>query len=100
VVSNSILMDDVNLGAGCVVQDSVIGFGVAARAGLLAASGAATIEIEGEWHTVRQVGALIGEDAELGNGVSLECGTMLNERARAASGARLRGNIPSGAVVL
>lgn len=99
-VANSILMDDVNLGPQSVVQDSVIGSGVVARAGLLAASGPGEVQIEGEWHAVRQIGALIGEDTELGNGVSLACGTMVSERARAASGARLRGTIPAGAVIL
>lgn len=99
-VSNSILMDDVNLGPSSVVHDSVIGSGVAARAGLLAASGPADVLIEGEYHAVRQIGALIGEDAELGNGVTVDCGTVVNERARVASGARLRGTVPAGAVVL
>jgi UDP-N-acetylglucosamine diphosphorylase/glucosamine-1-phosphate N-acetyltransferase len=99
-IANSILMDDVNLGPSSVVQDSVLGSGVAARAGLLAASGPADVAIEGEYHTVRQIGALIGEDSELGNGVSVDCGTVINERTRVASGARLRGTIPAGAVVL
>ena len=98
-VANSILMDDVNLGPSCVVQDSVLGSGVVARAGLLAASGPADVAIEGEYHAVRQIGALIGEDSELGNGVSVECGTVINERARVAPGARLRGTVPAGAVV-
>src|SRR5437764_192632 len=39
-VANSILMDDVILGPASVVQDGVIGSGVVARAGLLAAAGA------------------------------------------------------------
>jgi glucose-1-phosphate thymidylyltransferase len=99
-VSNSILMDDVNLGPSCVVQDSVIGSGATARAGLLAASGSGEVQIEGEWHSVRQIGALLGEDAQLGSGVTIEPGTIINERVRAASGARLRGTIPSAAVVL
>jgi len=99
-VSNSILMDDVNIGPGSVVQDSVIGSGVSAKAALLAASGSGDVQIEGEWHSVRQIGALIGEDSELGSGVTIDCGTVVNERVRAASGARLRGTIPAGAVVL
>ncbi len=99
-VSNSILMDDVALGPGSVVQDSVLGSGIVARAGLLAASGPGEVQIEGEWHTVRQIGALIGEDSDLGNGVGVACGTMVNERVRVSSGARLRGTIPAGAVVL
>ncbi len=98
-VSNSILMDDVNLGPSCVVHDSVLGGGVVARAGLLAASGPADVLIEGEYHPVKQIGALLGEDSELGNGITVDCGTVVNERARVASGARLRGNIPAGAVV-
>jgi len=99
-VSNSILMDDVILGPTSVVQDSVLGSGVSARAGLLAASGPGDVQIEGEWHSVPQVGGLIGEDVEIANGVSVAPGTVVNERARVESGARLRGSIPAGAVVL
>jgi UDP-N-acetylglucosamine diphosphorylase / glucose-1-phosphate thymidylyltransferase / UDP-N-acetylgalactosamine diphosphorylase / glucosamine-1-phosphate N-acetyltransferase / galactosamine-1-phosphate N-acetyltransferase len=99
-VANSILMDDVILGPASVVQDGVIGSGVVARAGLLAASGPGDVQIEGEWHAVPQLGALIGEDVEIGNGVSVAPGTVINERARVESGARLRGTIPAGAVVL
>ncbi|HKW43125.1 MAG TPA: DapH/DapD/GlmU-related protein, partial [Thermoplasmata archaeon] len=99
-VGNSILMDDAILGPGNVVQDSVIGSGVATRAGLLAASGPGDVNIEGAWHSVPQIGALIGEDVEIGNGVSVAPGTVVNERARVESGAKLRGTIPAGAVVL
>ena len=99
-VADSILMDDVNLGPASVVQDSVIGSGVAAKAGLLAASGPADIQVEGEWHSVKQIGALLGEDSWIGSGVSVACGTVVGERARAENGARLRGTISPGAVVL
>src|SRR6266571_3825888 len=99
-VANSILMDDVILGPSSVVQDAVVGCGVIARAGLLAASGPGDVNIEGTWHAVPQIGALLGEDVEIGNGVSVAPGTVVNERARVESGAKLRGTIPSGAVVL
>jgi len=99
-VANSILMDDVILGPSSVVQDAVVGSGVIARAGRLAASGPGDVNIEGTWHAVPQIGALLGEDVEIGNGVSVAPGTVVNERARVESGAKLRGTIPSGAVVL
>lgn len=99
-VANSILMDDVSLGPSSVVQDTVVGSGATARAGLLAASGAGDVQIEGEWHAVPQIGALIGEDVEIGNGASLACGTVVGTRTRVADGARLRGTIPAHAVVL
>src|SRR5205809_3522146 len=98
-VANSILMDDVILGPASVVQDGVIGSGVVAGAGLRAASGSADVQMEGEWHAVPQLGALIGEDVEIGNGVSAAAGTVINERARVEPGARLRGTIPAGAVL-
>jgi glucose-1-phosphate thymidylyltransferase len=99
-VANSILMEDVSIGPSSVVQDSVIGSGVSARAGLMAASGPGDIQIEGEWHAVPVIGGLIGEDAEIGNGVTVEAGTVVNERARVTAGARLRGTIPAGSTVL
>src|SRR5437899_114472 len=58
------------------------------------------VNIEGTWHAVPQIGALIGEDVEIANGVVVAPGTVVNERARVESGAKLRGTIPSGAVVL
>ena len=99
-VANSILMDDTILGPASVVHDSVIGSGVSTRAGLLAASGPGDVNIEGTWHAVPQIGALVGEDVVIGNGVSVTPGTVVNERARVESGAKLRGTIPAGAVVL
>ena len=97
-VANSILMDDVILGPASVVQESVIGSGVVARAGFLAASGPGDVNIEGTWHSVPQIGTLIGEDVEIANGVNAAAGTVVNERARVESGAKLRGTIPAGAV--
>jgi len=99
-VSNSILMDDVSIGPSSVVQDSVVASGATARAGLMAASGRGDVQVEGEWHEVPQIGALIGEDVELGNGASLACGTVVGTRARVADGARLRGTIPAHGTVL
>src|SRR2546426_503321 len=58
------------------------------------------VNIEGTWHSVPQIGALIGEDVEIANGVNAAAGTVVNERARVESGAKLRGTIPAGAVVL
>src|SRR2546422_1140598 len=76
-VANSILMDDVILGPSSVVQESVIGSGVVARAGFLAASGPGDVNIEGTWHSVPQIGALIGEDVEIPNGVNAAAGAVV-----------------------
>jgi len=100
LVDNSILMDDVDVGAGCTLQDTVAGMGAKLRAAVVAARGRASAQIEGEWHEVESVGGLIGEDAELGSGTVVESGTIVGARARIGANARLRGTIPNGGFVV
>jgi len=100
LVDNSVLMDDVDVGAGCVLQDTVAGMGAKLRAAVVAARGGATPQIEGEWHEVESVGGLIGEDAELGSGTVIESGTIIGARARVGANARVRGTIPNGGIVV
>lgn len=100
LVENSILMDDVDVGPSCVLQESVVGMGAKLSAGVLAARGRATPQIEGEWHEVESVGGLIGEDAGLGSGVVVEPGAIVGARARVGGNARLRGTIPNGGIVV
>src|SRR2546422_1168776 len=100
LVDNSILMDDVDVGPGCILQDSVTGMGAKLRAAVAAARGKASAQIEGEWHEVESVGGLIGEDAEIGSGTVIESGTIVGARTRVGANARLRGTIPNGGIVI
>lgn len=99
-VENSILMDDVFVGPGSTLQDCVVGMGTKARAGLSAASGPADAHIEDEWHRVERVGALVGEDAELGSGVVVEPGTILGAQVKVRAGVRIYENVPNRGVVV
>ncbi|HKZ49273.1 MAG TPA: hypothetical protein VJ397_10875, partial [Thermoplasmata archaeon] len=99
-IENSLVMDDVSLGHASVLQNCVVGAGVKAASGLLAAAGPAAVEMEGEWHEVPAVGGMIGEDAELGAGVVIEPGTLLGTRCQARAGARIRGKVPNGTTVM
>src|SRR5437773_2677817 len=94
LVDNSILMDDVDIGPGCILQDSVAGMGAKLRASIAAPRGRASVQIEGEWHDVESVGGLIGEDAEIGAGGVIESGAIVGARLRVGVNARLRGTIP------
>ncbi len=100
LVDDSILMDDVDAGPGCLLQDTVAGAGAKLRAAVVAARGKASVQIEGEWHEVESVGGLIGEDAEIESGVVIESGTIVGARVRVAPNARLRGSIPNGGIVV
>ncbi len=100
LVDNSILMDDVDVGPGCILQDTVAGAGAKLRAAVVAARGKASVQVEGEWHAVDPVGGLIGEDAEIESGAVIESGTIVGARVRAGANSRLRGTIPNGGIVV
>jgi len=100
VIENSLVMDSAVLGHHSLLQSSVVGEGVRGAGNLTAAAGRASVEMEGEWHTVANLGGMIGEDAELGAGAVLEPGTLLESRVRVAAGARVRGRVPAGGMVM
>ena len=100
LVDNSILMDDVDVGPGCILQDSVTGMGAKLRAAVVSARGRASPQIEGDWHEVESIGGLIGEDAEIGSGTVIESGAIVGARTRVGANARLRGTIPNGGIVV
>jgi len=100
LVENSLLMNDVSVGPGSVVSHSVVGTGTALGARFTSLTGSASVEIEGEWHRVDSVGALIGEDARIAGGSVAEPGTVVGAKCLVGSLVRLRGNIPNGSTVV
>ena len=92
-------MDDVSLGPHSILQSSIVGAGVRASASLIAAGAPAQVQMEGEWHSVPNVGGMIGEDTVLDAGVVVEPGTILGTRCEVRAGARVRGHLRSGVVV-
>jgi len=100
VVTNSILMDDVILGPHSTVSNSVLGSGVRVASNLMASSARADAQVEGEWHVVDPIGALVGEDTEIRDGVAIEPGSVVGARCRVGSLARVRGNVPNGTTVM
>lgn len=99
-IANSILMDDVAVGPHSHIANSVLGSGVRVASNLMASSGRAEAQIEGEWHVVEPLGALIGEDTELRDGVVVEPGAVVGARCRIGSLSRVRGTVPNGTTVM
>ena len=100
MVENSILMDDANVGPGSVITQSVIGTGSSLGPRFTSLSGRASVEVEGEWHSVETVGSLVGEDVKMSGGVVAEPGTMVGAACQIGSLVRLRGNLPNGSKVV
>jgi len=100
VIENSILMDDVVLGPQSHVSNSVLASGVRVASNLMASADKADAQVEGEWHAVERVGALVGEDTEIRDGVVIEPGSVVGARCRIAPLSRVRGNVPNGTTVM
>ncbi len=98
-VENCLLMDDVSIEGGSIVSNSVVGTGATIGPRLTTLRGAAGIEIEGEYHRVEDIGALIGDDAEIAGGAVVEPGTIIGAKCKIGAMARLRGSLPNGSIV-
>jgi len=99
-VNDSILMDDVSIGSGSIVAHSVIGKGSNLGTRFTSLSGPASVEVEGEWHRVENVGSLIGDDVVVAGGVVVEPGAIVGAKCSVGAMVRLRGNVPNGSIVV
>jgi len=100
VIENSVLMEDAVVGPHSHISNSVLGSGVRVASNLMASSGRAEAQVEGEWHVVDALGALIGEDTEVRDGVVVEPGSVVGARCRIGALSRVRGNVPNGTTVM
>ncbi|MBA7500440.1 Bifunctional protein GlmU [subsurface metagenome] len=80
-VKNSVIGNDVNIGPGCIIQDSVIDNGCAIKGHFTACSGEAEVKINGEHHLVN-VGVMLGEGCSLGNGVVAQPGVIVGNHCQ------------------
>lgn len=80
-IENSVIGDDVNIGAGSIIQDSVIDRGCIIGGHFTACSDETQVRINGELHHVK-VGAMLGEGCNLGNSVTVQPGAIIGNYAR------------------
>jgi glucose-1-phosphate thymidylyltransferase len=100
VIENSVVMDDGIIGPHSAISNSVVASGVRVASNLMASSDRASPQVDGEWHTVDPLGALVGEDTEIRDGVVIEPGSIVGARCRVGSLSRVRGNVPNGTNVM
>jgi len=98
VVRNSLIMSDCAIGPHSYLSQSVLGYGIQVRSHLMASSADAYVNLEDEFYKVSNIGTLMGEDCSVGNGVSIEPGTIIGPKSRISSGGRVTKNVPTGAI--
>jgi UDP-N-acetylglucosamine diphosphorylase / glucose-1-phosphate thymidylyltransferase / UDP-N-acetylgalactosamine diphosphorylase / glucosamine-1-phosphate N-acetyltransferase / galactosamine-1-phosphate N-acetyltransferase len=98
-IKNSVISDDVNIGSGSSIQDSVIDRGCIIGGHFCARSEETEINMNSENHNVK-VGAMLGEGCHLGNGVVAQPGVILGNYCQVKSLKMLSGNLPDKSLVV
>jgi glucose-1-phosphate thymidylyltransferase len=97
-VKNSVIGDDVSIGPGSVVQDSVIDKGCAVKGHFNACGGQSEVKVDDEYHVVN-VGAMLGEGCELGNGVVAQPGVIVGNHCQVQPLKLIGGRLPDRSLV-
>ena len=98
-IKNSVVFPDASIEAGAVIKDSIVGAGATIGANTTIRGGISTITIRGTIHDDVRLGAVVGDNTELGGGVVLSTGTIIGNAATIGEGCRASGRIGGGETV-
>lgn len=98
-IKNSVIGSDVNIGAGSIIEDSVIDKGCVIGGRFTACSGEAEVKVNSEHHVVK-VGAMLGESCELGDSVTAQPGFIAGNYCQVRPMKLLSGRLPDQGLVV
>jgi glucose-1-phosphate thymidylyltransferase len=99
VVSNSVVLPDATVEAGTVLRDCVVGSNSVVGPNCTVEGGTATVALAGELYESVRLGAVVGDNVEVGGGVTLAPGTLVGNHARVHGGMTVTGHLEDGATV-
>jgi|TARA_Y100000031_G_C8236123_1_gene393318 glucose-1-phosphate thymidylyltransferase len=98
-IKNSVIGSDVNIGPGCIIQDSVIDKGCVINGHFTACSGEADVKVDDEYHTVN-MGAMLGGGCDLGNSVTAQPGVIVGNHSQVQALKLVSGRLPDRSLVV
>ncbi|MFH1169232.1 MAG: bifunctional sugar-1-phosphate nucleotidylyltransferase/acetyltransferase [Chloroflexota bacterium] len=98
-IKNSVIGDDVNIGPGCIIQDSVIDKGCVIKGHFTACSSQAEIRVNNGFY-LAGVGAMLGEGCSLGSGVAAEPGVIVGNHCQVKALKLISGCLPDRSMVV
>jgi UDP-N-acetylglucosamine diphosphorylase/glucosamine-1-phosphate N-acetyltransferase len=98
-LKNSVIGNDVNIGSGSLIHDSVIDNGCDIKGQFAACSGQEEIVINQEHHSV-SFGAMLGEGCTLGNSVAAQPGVIVGNHSQIRSLKLISGRLPDRSLVM
>jgi len=98
-IRNSVIGSDINIGSGCIIQDSFIDQGCVIGGQFTACAGEADVKVDGEYHSV-SVGAMLGEGCSIGCGVVARPGVIVGNNSQIQPLKLISGRLPDGSLVV
>jgi len=98
-IKNSVIGDDVNIGPGSIIEDSVIDEACVIKGHFTACSGEAEVKVDDEYHLVN-VGAMLGVGCNLGNNVIAQPGVIVGNHSQIQPMKLISGKLPDRSLVL
>jgi len=99
IITNSIVADNVEIGPSSTIQDSIIDKGCQMKGHFVTQSGETEIKVEDEYHQVH-IGAIMGENCDIGNNVVTAPGIIVGNRCRIKALKVLEAGIPDESLVV
>lgn len=100
IIRHSLLMNDIEIGSSSTISNSVIGDGVQIGSHFTATNDKALIATDSGYHTVDDIGSIIGEDSEIGNQVTAKSGLLMGARCKISSSKMIEGHLPNKSIVM
>ena len=97
-IENSVIGSDVNIGPGCIIQNSVVDRGCIIKGQFTACSGQTEVKIDDEHHLV-DTGAMLGEGCNLGNSVVAQPGVIVGNYSQIQALKLISGRLPDRSLV-
>jgi len=97
-VKNSVIGNDVSLGPGCFVSDSVIDKGCAIKGRFTALGGQSEVRINGESPSIN-IGVIMGEDCKVDSNVTAQPGAIVGNSCQIQMLKMISGRLPDRSLV-
>jgi len=97
-IKNSVIGNDVTIGPGCIISDSVIDRGCVIKGRFTACSGQSEVKVNGESPLVN-VGAMLGEDCNVDNNVVAQPGVIVGNYCQIQMFKMISGRLPDHSLV-
>ncbi len=99
VLLRSVIFEDAMIRSGAVLHETIVGANATVGPNVTVGGGPAQLSVEGRVHDDVALGAVVGDNADVGAGAVLAPGTIIGEDATVEAGARVSGVVPTGGEV-